>query len=80
MFEDLLLIVQQVIVTAGSAVAVVVALTVARYLVRLASRVAPQVARSWRYALDLGAARISVAVTISRTPGERKSIPDKDDE
>lgn len=80
MLGDLILILQQVIVTTGSAVAVVAALAAARYLVRLVSRAAPKVLRSWRYAVDLGGTHISVSVTITGTSRGRESIPGKDDE
>lgn len=80
MFQDLILILQQVLVTVSSAVALLIAVAASRYLTRLMLRLARKAGRARRYTIDVGTVRIEVAVAISSKPAGRESLPGADEQ
>jgi hypothetical protein len=75
MLQDLVMIFQQIIVTVGSAAALVIAATASRLLARLVARIAPKGTRTWKHTIDVGTNRIAVVVTVSSNPVGHKALP-----
>jgi hypothetical protein len=78
MLQDLMMICQRILVTAGSAITLLIAAAASKYLSRLMLRLARKAMRTRRYVLDVGNVHVEVVVAISGTPVGRKSLPDAD--
>jgi hypothetical protein len=78
MIEDMINICQQITVTAGSALAVVIVAAAGRYLIRKARKIALKSERSRLYAVDLGIVHLTIFVSVGRKPRSRKPLPRAD--
>ena len=78
MLQDLMMIFQRILVTAGSAITLLIAAAASKYLSRLMLRLARKAMRTRRYVLDVGNVHVEVVVAISSKPVGRKSLPDAD--
>jgi hypothetical protein len=75
MFQDLLSIVQQVIVAAGTVAVVAFAATIGKRLSRLLRKITWKISWGRRLAIDVGSMHITIVITIGGGSQEQKSLP-----